>query len=77
MAWLLPPGMGFPHVLCGTVPDGSKGCSQICPLASRWDSAAHSPLSGKAQLPGTLSPAGSRFSGLCWFGPTYLMVGSA
>lgn len=44
MAQLFPPGVGLPHVLCGTVPDGSKGCSQICPLTSRWDWAAVRPL---------------------------------
>lgn len=42
MARLFPPGMGFPHVLCGTVPDGNRGCSQICPLI--WDWAAVRPL---------------------------------
>lgn len=57
MARLLPPSMGFPHVLCGTVPDGSKGCSQICPAAVN-----------------TCWYLESCKSGLCWFGPTYLMV---
>lgn len=75
MIWLLSPSMGLPHALCGTVPDGSKGCCRICPLTSGGIGLQWNPSfwEGPAAV-NTCWCLESCNSGLCWFGPTYLMV---
>lgn len=79
VAWLCHASVGFPLVLCETMLEGSKGCSQMCPLTSRWDWAAArpNPWEGLADM-NACWYIESCNSGLYWSGPTrcgnYLMI---